>query len=69
MRLIAKYSGSIFKEINLCSSTDNQVKILIKIQELKKIEVKTAQTVQKIYRAAQNEFLVQNVPESLITAE
>ena len=46
---------------------DNQVKILIKGQELKKmVESNIAQTVQELFRAAQDELVADNVPDNVV---
>ena len=49
---------------------DNQVKILIKGQELKKmVESNSAQTVQELLRAAQDQLVADNVPDNVVAAD
>ena len=52
------------------SLTDNQVKILIKGQDLKKkVESRTSQTVYELFKEVQDELVADNVPEKIVAAE
>ena len=49
---------------------DNQVKILIKGQELKKkVETNIAQTVQELFKVAQDELSADKVPDNVVAAD
>ena len=49
---------------------DNQVKILIKGQELKKtVETNIAQTVQELFKVAQDELSADKVPDIIVAAD